>query len=198
MAVMMQMRWDGVTPEQYEQARETVGWERDVAKGGILHIAWFTGDGIRVCDVWDTADDFTAFVEQRLMPGVAQVGIAGTPDVEIRPLYNHQLERSAPAGAVVEQEDIPVEAYRALETKVRWREEPPVGGICHIAAIDGPSVHTVSVWDSAASCRAFGEQRVGPAAAELGFPDPDAEGQAADLLPLHRLFDATGTVAVRR
>jgi len=27
MPIVMNMRWDRVTPEQYEQAREQVGWE---------------------------------------------------------------------------------------------------------------------------------------------------------------------------
>ena len=28
MPIVMNMRWDGVTPEQYEVAREQVGWEQ--------------------------------------------------------------------------------------------------------------------------------------------------------------------------
>ena len=195
MSVMMRMRWDGVTPEQYDQARETIGWERDLAKGGVLHVAWFMGDGLNVCDVWDSAEDFHAFVEQRLTPGVTELGIAGTPDVGIFPLYNCQLEKSAPDGAVVEAGDFPVEVYQAMEAKVRWREVPPVGGVSHIAAIDGPPVHTVTVWESQDAHEAFGEQRVGPAAAELGMPAPEED--PADLAPLHALFDAAGTLAVQ-
>jgi len=38
MAVMMVMRWPGVTSDQYDRAREMVGWERDPALGGMFHV----------------------------------------------------------------------------------------------------------------------------------------------------------------
>jgi hypothetical protein len=84
MAIVMQLRWDGVTPEQYNKASDIVGWEVDVPKGGIFHVAWFENDALRVTDVWETADDFQTFVDQRLMPGVAEVEIQGEPKVEIQ------------------------------------------------------------------------------------------------------------------
>lgn len=87
MAIVMQLRWDGVMPEQYEQARDVVKWETDLPKGGIFHVAWFENGGIRVTDVWETADDFQAFVDSRLMPGTKQVGIQGEPKVEIYPAH---------------------------------------------------------------------------------------------------------------
>jgi hypothetical protein len=37
--------------------------------------------------VWETADDFQTFVQQRLMPGVAEVGIQGEPKVEVQQAY---------------------------------------------------------------------------------------------------------------
>jgi hypothetical protein len=86
--VVMSMRWTGVTPEQYEQAREVVNWEGGVPDGAVLHVAAFDEDGIRVTDVWESADHFNRFVESRLMPGVQQVGIQGQPDVEFLPVQN--------------------------------------------------------------------------------------------------------------
>ena len=83
----MVMRWEGVTPEQYDQVREAVGWERDEPKGGVLHTASFDKSGMTVTDVWESADDFQAFVDQRLMPGVKQVGVPGEPQVQVSPLH---------------------------------------------------------------------------------------------------------------
>jgi hypothetical protein len=87
MAIVMQLRWDGVTPEQYDQTRGVVNWETDLPKGAIFHVAWFENDGIRVTDVWETADDFQSFVDSRLMPATAKVGIQGEPKVEIKPAH---------------------------------------------------------------------------------------------------------------
>ena len=86
--VVMSMRWRGVTPEQYEKAREVVNWEGDVPDGAALHVAGFDDHGIRVTDVWDSAEQFQAFVESRLMPGVQEVGIEGEPEIEIFPAQN--------------------------------------------------------------------------------------------------------------
>ena len=77
----------GVTPEHYEAAREEVGWERDAPVGGLFHVAWFQDDGIHVLDVWENAEDFQAFVDERLMPGMQKLGIKGQPVVDIKPAY---------------------------------------------------------------------------------------------------------------
>jgi hypothetical protein len=88
MPVVMYMEWDGVTPEQYNEARSKVGWEDDVPEGAILHVPWFVDDGLRVTDVWESGDDFQSFVDQRLTPAVQEIGIQGQPRVDIRPVHS--------------------------------------------------------------------------------------------------------------
>lgn len=83
MAIVMNMRWAGVTKDQYDQTLSKVDWENQAPDGAKYHVASFDDDGLRVTDVWDSADAFNTFVEQRLMPGVQAVGIAGQPEVEI-------------------------------------------------------------------------------------------------------------------
>jgi hypothetical protein len=87
MAIVMNMHWAGVTPEQYDQGRALVRWEEDPAPGGIHHVVWFDAEGMHACDVWETAEDFQRFVQDRLMPGVAQLGIEGQPEVTIHEAY---------------------------------------------------------------------------------------------------------------
>ena len=87
MAVMMIMNWSGVTTEQYEQARGKVKWESNTPKGAIAHFAAHDGKGMRITDIWDSGEDFQSFVDNRLIPAVAEIGIEGQPDVEIYPLH---------------------------------------------------------------------------------------------------------------
>jgi hypothetical protein len=87
MSIVMTMQWDGVTVEQYEQVRKLVGWETDVPAGGRFHVASFAAGGLRVTDIWDSAEQFNQFVEARLMPGVQKAGIVGPPRVEITPAH---------------------------------------------------------------------------------------------------------------
>ena len=90
MAVVMSMRWVGITPEEYEQARQSVGCEREPPEGGLHHVAWFEGGALRVVDVWDSEADFQRFADERLMPGLASAGILegkGEPEVTFAPLH---------------------------------------------------------------------------------------------------------------
>jgi len=87
MPVVMNLKWDGVTPQQYDETCDLVQWETDAPPGGIFHVAWFEDGGLRVLDVWETPDQFQAFVETRLTPGTNKVGMEGEPQVTISPAH---------------------------------------------------------------------------------------------------------------
>jgi hypothetical protein len=98
MPTVMHMRWAGVTPEQYEEARSQVSWETEVPDGAVLHVAGFDDDGLRVTDVWDSPEQFQRFVEERLMPAVQEIGIEGEPDVQLYPvqaIFNPKVPATA-------------------------------------------------------------------------------------------------------
>ncbi len=80
MATVMTMHWPEVTKEQYEAVRADVKWETNVPKGAKYHVSWFDG-GLHVVDVWDSQADFQTFVQDRLGPAVAKVGIQSQPNV---------------------------------------------------------------------------------------------------------------------
>jgi hypothetical protein len=86
MAVVMRMEWPEVTPEQYEQARAMVHWENDVPDGAIFHVAFFDDGGFKVIDVWESEQQFDAFLQSRLNPAIEQIGIEGHPKVDFIPV----------------------------------------------------------------------------------------------------------------
>ncbi len=89
MAVLMLMEWSGVTQQQYDSVRRIVDFEGKAPAGGLFHVAAVTPTGLRVVDLWERAEDFQAFVETRLMPGVRQAGIdAAEPQVQVLPACN--------------------------------------------------------------------------------------------------------------
>ena len=83
----MLMKWEGVTPDQYDEARKIVNWEGNAPKGAVFHVASFGNNALHVTDIWDSDADFNEFVQTRLMPGVAQVGIQGQPEVHTFPVH---------------------------------------------------------------------------------------------------------------
>ena len=82
MSTIMLMHWPEVTEGQYQEVRKAVNWEGDHPKGSKFHTAWFAADGFHVFDLWDSREDFEAFVRDRLTPGIAKVGVKGQPSVQ--------------------------------------------------------------------------------------------------------------------
>jgi len=85
MPIVMMMRWEGATVELYRALRKEVDLESNPPPGGMYHVVAFDDRGARITDVWESAEHFNAFVETRLMPAVAKVGIPGQPQIEILP-----------------------------------------------------------------------------------------------------------------
>ena len=60
------------TLEEYDQVTAKLG--DSTPKGAILHVACDLGDGkMRSVDVWESAEDFQTFVQDKLIPAIAEV-----------------------------------------------------------------------------------------------------------------------------
>jgi hypothetical protein len=88
MAVAMLMHWPAVTSDQYDAVMARLGLDANPAAGGVLHVAAVTDEGLDVCEVWQTEQAFNSFLEQRLLPAMSELGIAGEPDIRLVPLHN--------------------------------------------------------------------------------------------------------------
>ncbi|WP_329281253.1 hypothetical protein [Streptomyces sp. NBC_01451] len=87
MAVVMSMSWAGVSPEQYDMVRDTVGWEEATPDGSEVHVAWFDTQGLHVIDVWESEEAFQTFFAGRLAPAIEKAGIGGAPETAFGPLH---------------------------------------------------------------------------------------------------------------
>jgi hypothetical protein len=82
MAQILKMRWEGVTPEQYDALRQVIQLESDTPEGLTFHVAWFRDNGIVVMDVWESSAQFDDFMQSRLAPAIEQFGIEGQPEMK--------------------------------------------------------------------------------------------------------------------
>ena len=87
MAQIMKMRWEGVTPEQYDALRPIARWETEPPDGLHFHVAWFRDGGIVVMDVWESSAHFDDFMQSRLGPAIAQIGVEGQPEMKWMDAY---------------------------------------------------------------------------------------------------------------
>jgi hypothetical protein len=88
MAVAITMRWPGMTGDQYDAVMARLGLDANPAAGGILHVAVVTDEGVELCDVWQTEQAFSSFLEQRMFPVISELGIGGEPEIRVVPLHN--------------------------------------------------------------------------------------------------------------
>jgi hypothetical protein len=61
------------TSEQYDAVTERVMPDGELPDGCQLHIAGPVAEGFRVITVWDSADTFNEFRQQKLLPALEEV-----------------------------------------------------------------------------------------------------------------------------
>jgi hypothetical protein len=92
MAVVVIQEFEA-TPESYEAVDEKIG---DATPDGlILHtVSHLGGDRWKLVDVWESAENFQSFVQDRLIPAIAEVDpdAPQAPEPEIREV--HTLRKS--------------------------------------------------------------------------------------------------------
>ena len=189
MAVVMRMNWPGIGAAEYDAVREEVGWEDTAPAGGWLHVALVLDGRVEVWDVWESADAFGAFTEERLLPGVARLGISGESTVKVEPCHYFQRELIVGGRLLAEIGTVPsADAYDMFAAQVDWHTRSPVGGICHIAVLaEGGTIDTLSVWRSEQACVRFAADRMKPVADALGVP-LDIDGNPPHFAPVHALY----------
>lgn len=82
------MEWPGVTLQQYEAVMKELDLDRHPPAGGLFHVALRLPNGVRVIDLWETAEAFGRFSDDRIMPAVMRVGITSPPTVEFHDVHN--------------------------------------------------------------------------------------------------------------
>jgi len=96
MPVVLISTWSEMTPEQYEQMVELTNWNSDPAPGALLHLAAFEDGELHVVDIWESAEHYQRFIEERVMPLAQAAGMTSGPDVHIYPIHNLSTPGFAP------------------------------------------------------------------------------------------------------
>ena len=65
--------------------------------------------------------------------------------------------------------DVTPDQYDAVRAACGWLDETPTGGYAHLTWFEGNECHNVDAWESEEAFGAFGEQRLGPAMAQVGI-----------------------------
>ncbi len=91
MAVGVIMDFEGATLAQYDQIIEKMNFtpRGPGGPGGLFHWVTETDDGIRVVDVWESAETFQSFADAQIGPYSQEVGITSPPTTTIHEVHNY-------------------------------------------------------------------------------------------------------------
>ena len=76
MAVILEVVFPGLSPQQYDQLKDKVGWVESPPVGGISHLVWWEGDDCHGVDVWESTEAWAAFGQDRMGPAAVELGIS--------------------------------------------------------------------------------------------------------------------------
>ena len=92
----------GLTPTEYRAILDQMGVEENPEPGLYLHLTARIEGGYRITEVWDSRENFDAFMEARLAPGAEAIGLQRQMTMTMEPLYNIFAPRLAELPALVE------------------------------------------------------------------------------------------------
>lgn len=87
MAVIADYFLPGLSREDYDRVRAAVDWLETPPTRGIAHLTWWDGEDCHNIDAWEDEAAMAAFVESRLAPAMADLGIQVGPQVTFHPAH---------------------------------------------------------------------------------------------------------------
>jgi hypothetical protein len=91
MAVIMELDFEGFTPDQYDAVNAALDPQGSPPDGLIAHSARLDGDTFRILDLWESPEAFLAFAESKIGPTMAETlgdDAPNVPDPKFTELHN--------------------------------------------------------------------------------------------------------------
>jgi hypothetical protein len=175
MAVAFIMDFPGGTLEDYDWVIERMQLNGRLPAGALFHAVGQTEDGIRVCDVWESADVFQRFADTQIGPLTTERGMSPP---NMRSFETAEPPRRNPAGGAVRFVQIvkvPVPDHAAfveMDKRIVGEDrQAPEGCVFHVnGAMDG-AYYVMDYWTSKEVRDAFIERNIKPAMQQAGITE---------------------------
>jgi hypothetical protein len=87
MAFVAVIEIPGLRTDQYDAVIERMQVVTRPSPGIYLHICALTDEGLRITELWDSEEGFRSFIEERMFPAAAELGIQADPVISVKPLH---------------------------------------------------------------------------------------------------------------
>jgi len=95
MTVVTTLDITDLTAAEYRAVLDELGVEAQPEGGIYLHLTTPTDFGFRIVEIWDEAEGFQRFLENRLVPATQAVGMERETTIAVTPLHNFFAPRLA-------------------------------------------------------------------------------------------------------
>jgi hypothetical protein len=182
MAKVYVMDFDGTTAEQYDAVMVDMDLGGIAPAGARFHCAGPTPTGWRVIDCWDDPAAFDRFAEERIGPITARHGVR-PPRMQVLDVDDgiDGPEGTPEVGMLAVFPGLSRAAFRAMDEKIRARDEVPDGLLRHVNGPHPDGWYVVDLWASEDKRTRFLNERVAPVA-----PHDQLTGEPRfEILPAH-------------
>lgn len=95
MPVAVVLEFADATLAQYDEVIAKMGFEPggQGPAGALFHWVTETDGGMRVTDVWETAEQFERFSEEKIGPITQELGVAGPSQITHHAVHNYLTAR---------------------------------------------------------------------------------------------------------
>jgi hypothetical protein len=161
----------------YDAVIDEMGVRDNAPRGLIYHLCAPVSGGLRVCDVWESREEFERFAQLQIGPITSKHGLTA-PLVEITPVHEMALGRSTAhqgTGLFVEWEgDTTMLLQRIVEANARmnFNANPPDGLIVHWTVPSITGVRIIDHWRSREDFNRFVQSRLAGTMDAIGMPPP--------------------------
>jgi len=168
MPVLMKLEVPGGTTAQYDRTNEIALDDGAAPDGLISNACGVTDDGLLIVDVWESAEAFGRFVEERLGAALAE---AGMPEAEpqLMPVHNLLVGTGSDPQVIVviDGSGMTTDVYDGVADQMEAHTSGTHPASVHVAAVkDDGTVLVCDLWDSPESFGAFAQEQIAPAAGD--------------------------------
>lgn len=168
---------DGDVRAMYDATVEEMGIRDNPPRGLIHHWCAPVSGGLRICDVWETREDFERFAKEKIGPIATKHGMP--PAVpEITPIHemihgNATVQKGT--GFFIDAYGDTIELLRKIDDMNRRMNivaQPPDGLAFHCTIPAPNGIRVIDHWRSTEDFERFVDTRLGATIAAVGLPQP--------------------------
>lgn len=177
-SAVMLFESDGDVRAMYDAVVDEMGIRSNPPRGLIHHWCAPVSGGLRVCDVWETREEFEHFAREKIVPIAMKHGLPPTVP-EIAPIHEMiagEAMVQKGTGFFIDVDGDTIELLRKIDDmnrRMSMDSQLPEGLALHCTIPAPNGIRVIDHWRSTEDFENFVDTRLGSAIAAVALPQPN-------------------------